>query len=377
MTKESEWTKEVYETSVSSRCWWYTPYGAGWDRCRRNGADISTDDELRQIVAMERQLGSVPHWAQQIVERSINFLPPCGHYLFPQPYMEAVGATGSQKPPVFLHSCYTADSQRKERMVDYVLCLDAWLAGASPELPARELSGRDRKNADWNVVCGDLWGILGEHTQLKELLVERTIHQLRWWVKSLIWDNDARDVFCRDRFLGEVCCEGDCYGNAAFSDPYFTELRSQRAGRMEAQISDLCLNSKWFLDAIHHSWLCAPKAFRFLERLIWAIGKERPPGDADEIPGFLRCEDTYPNQDKTAQWWRSFVAALKGWQCEKYEHGDVADKVNDLLGQPNPVKCWLVRLFIRKLERLEMNKELAGLVNPLPGNKRGTKPHTI
>ena len=46
------WTKETYEASVSSRCWGYTPYDEGWDRGK-----LSTDNELREIVAMERELG--------------------------------------------------------------------------------------------------------------------------------------------------------------------------------------------------------------------------------------------------------------------------------------------------------------------------------
>jgi len=33
MSKGSEWSKETYEQSVSSRCWTFTPYDAGWDNC--------------------------------------------------------------------------------------------------------------------------------------------------------------------------------------------------------------------------------------------------------------------------------------------------------------------------------------------------------
>ncbi len=58
-TKEFEWTRENYEKSISSRCWWYTSYDAGWNGCREYGTDISTDDELRQIAAMEQELGVV------------------------------------------------------------------------------------------------------------------------------------------------------------------------------------------------------------------------------------------------------------------------------------------------------------------------------
>jgi hypothetical protein len=51
MTKELEWSKEVYESSLSSRCWWYTPYDEGWT----DGVGIAVDDELRQIVETRKR----------------------------------------------------------------------------------------------------------------------------------------------------------------------------------------------------------------------------------------------------------------------------------------------------------------------------------
>jgi hypothetical protein len=111
---------------------WYCSYGAGWDECHKYGGDIPGDEELKQIVQMEQKLESVPEWAKQIVERSINFVPPCGHYLFPLAYLEVVSAIGSESPPDFIHSCYTAEHSRKERMLDYIFCLDAWLGGIGP-----------------------------------------------------------------------------------------------------------------------------------------------------------------------------------------------------------------------------------------------------
>lgn len=56
------WSKDTYEQSLSSRCWWFTPYDGGqWSDT------ICADDELRRIVEMEATLGDVPPWAQQIV----------------------------------------------------------------------------------------------------------------------------------------------------------------------------------------------------------------------------------------------------------------------------------------------------------------------
>jgi len=366
-----EWTRELYNKTVTSRCWWCTPYDTGWSESQRYEEDLSADDELRQIVAMELDLGTVPEWARRIVEGLINFLPLCGHYLFPHAYLEAVSAIGSQSTPVFIHGCYTADRERKERMASYSLCLDAWLAGVDPEIVARELMALERNHVDWHTVCAELWKLLGDHNELKELLIERTLHRMRWWIKSLVWHDDARDVFCQDEYLGDTNCSGSHYGNPSFRDPYFAEIESPWVQKLESRLADICQDWKWFRDCIMNSWLCAPKAFRFLERLLWAIGKERRLEKGEDVPAFLQCEDTYPNQNEAAKWWESFCVALRGWWRREAGQSDVAAEVNRRLGETTPVKRWLVRLLVRKLELLERHAELNRLVRPQPDTKRG------
>lgn len=381
------WTKDIYENSVSSRCWWFTPYDAGWDESHKYGQDMRSDDELAQIVAMEQTLGGVPHWAQRIVERCINFLPPCGHYLFPRPYMEVVRAIGAQTSPVLVHGCFTVEQERKERMMDYALCLDAWLAGADSEAPARELMARARSSVNWHTVCAELWEVLGEHTETKELLVERTLHQTRWWIKSWAGDDDWGAPLCQDEYLGNFCESGayaEKYGNPGLRAPSFDQNASPRVQKLETRLAEICPDWQWFRNLIvDGSWPCAPKAFRFLERLLWSIGKERPAVSlpsfplehGDDVPGFLQCEETYPNPEEAGQWWRSFLAALRAWWRGQPEKGDVADQVNERLGAAMPVKRWLVRLLVRKCELYEWHEEgLGRLLRPRPGSKRGAGP---
>ena len=375
----SVWTKETYERSVSSRCWWYTPYGPGWDESCKHGVDLSGDDDLRQIVAMEQELGAVPDWAQRIAAGPLNFLPPCGHYAFPQAYLDVVSAIGSQTLPPFIQGCYTADRERKERMTDYVFCLDAWLAGVGPEVASRELLARKRNPIDWSTVCAGIWQVLGERTELKELLIERTLHRQRWWIKSLAWADDTQDVFGRDHYLGDLRGSGPHYGNPAYHDPYLVELKSPRVQALEAKLAEGCPDWPWFHAMIRDSWLCAPKAFRFLERLLWSIGQERPAvalpshplEDADAVPGFLQGDDTYLNQDAAADWWRLFCAGLRGWWQRDAGDGPVAADVRSRLGETTPVKRWLVRLLVRKLELYEDHAELGRFVRPQSGGRRG------
>jgi hypothetical protein len=168
-----QWSKETYEQSLSSRCWWFTPYDGGqW-----SGA-IQADEELRQIAEMEAALGDVPPWAQQVVERSIRSACPCGHYLFPQPYLEVLDAIGAQTAPDLVHSCFTVAHTRKRQAQDYAFCLDAWLAGASPEAAARELTALGYRQIDWHATCTALWQTLGERTEVKHWLVRLFLYKL-------------------------------------------------------------------------------------------------------------------------------------------------------------------------------------------------------
>jgi|GEM_PF-875077 len=371
--KGFEWSKEVYEKSVSSRCWWYTPYDDGWDGC----PELSADDELKQIVEMEQGLGFVPEWAQQIVERAINFSCPCGHYTFPQPYLEAISTIGSQTPPTFVHGCFTVERNRKRRMMDYCLCLDAWLAGAPPEAAADELDALGHQQTDWHAVCTDVWKILGEHTECKNLLIERILHLLRNWIKFTVWEDDLATDFGRDEYLGNYSKTGSLANQFCYIErcvPAFDEQTSPRVKRLDARLAEICPGG--LPPDLEEWWLCSPKAFRFLEHYIWSIGKERSLVAGEEIPGFLRCEDTYPNQDEAAEWWRSFLAALQGWWRDQPEKGYMADQVNQRLGEATPVKRWLARLLLRRFKLLDQVDEFTR-IGPFErghGCKLGTRP---
>jgi len=373
-----QWSKEVYEESVSSQCWYCTPYEEGWERC----PELQADDELRQLVEMEHQLRPIPVWAAEIVARAINYPPLwCPHYSYPQPYLEIVDAIGSQTPLGFVHGCYTVDSRRKARMQDYVFCLDAWLAGVGADDAANEIMRRGCQGVDWRAVCRDAWEVLGERSELKELLVERLLHRERWWIKAMVWDDDARDRFCQDQYLGDTTGAGDTYGNPRFADPYFAELETPRVRRMEARLSELCPDWQSTWGAINDTQLCAPKAFRFLERLIWSIGKGRklslpssPLEQSDVVPGFLRCEDTYPDQREAASWFSAFLTALREWAHGADAVEGLASEVRCRLGERTPVKAWLVRLLVRKLGLLSRVSDGRALLSPRAEGKRGRMP---
>jgi len=260
------WCKETYERSLSSRCWNYTAYDDRWENTR-----IESDDELRQIVEMEAALGELPAGTKELVETVMNHPPPCGHSTFPEPYLLLVEAIGKGSPPALIHTCYTVDRARKRALRDYCLCLDAWLAGAPPESPAKELAALGSRRIDWQTVCTDLWQVLGEHCEVKDLLVERVLLQTRWWIKTMVWDDDRAGEFGRDQYLGDYEENANWAtdnGNRALRAPMFNLRASPRVQHLDIQLAELCgADWPWFRDVIGPwSWPCGPKALRYLER---------------------------------------------------------------------------------------------------------------
>jgi hypothetical protein len=381
------WCEQTYTSCISSRCWGWTPYDEGWDRSRVTGTPIELDDELREIVEMELDIDGVPDWAAKAVEGAIRNVGPCGHYTFPLSFLDAVDAIGRETPSRLIHTCYTVGRVRKLRMMDYALCLDAWLAGASPDIPAREIAARGSAPINWERVCFDLWDVLGERSDLKEALVERMLTELRHGIKSMVWDDDDGLVYCRDEYLGdfrESTSLARDNGNPQLIAPGWDLSSSPRVRRLEERIAILTPHAKWFLTVIgEFSWPCAPKAFRYLEKALWCIGKGRPvidlPSfplpDPEPVPGFLQCEDTWPDGERAAVWWREFLEALTCWWQDLQASGDVAEDVANRLGDSTPVKRWLVRLLTHRLRMLERyDGILCRLLHPPLAARKGMGP---
>ncbi|MHC4561670.1 MAG: hypothetical protein ACYS8X_02745 [Planctomycetota bacterium] len=370
MTDDIEWTKEAYFDTATSECWWFTPYDkddpGSWQ-------SVSADDEMREIVAMEADLPEVPQWARSV---GIAYLPPCGLYTFPRPLLQVASRIGSAGAAVvgtaFESECYAADPDRKRAAQDYCLCLDGWLAGAEAAAVAAELGALASRTIDWSAVCSDLWELLGERTEKKQLQVELVLHAVRHAIKICRWGDDAGSSFCRDQYLGDYAKHADGYAT------YGIALHSPRAAKAVARLVEIDPQWRWEkMSRVDYGtwWLCAPKAFRFLEYDLWAIAKGRLAEPGEDVPGFLRCEDTYPNQDEAAAWYTQFCEALDAWWQGDRPTGEVGESVCRRLGDSSPVKQWLVRLFLKKLKMYESTSGiLKSLVAPSPERKRGTRP---
>lgn len=365
----TDWCKENYEKSVTSHAWAGTPYDAGWDGSLKHGEDLPASAELRAIFDEETALGGAPPWAVEIIQRMIGPLPMCGHCAFPLPLTEICAAVGRERAPQTVHGCYTADAARKTRMAYYVYCLDAWLHGAPLDVAQAELATRDSLGKDWAAIAAAIYATLGAPSKAKKAAVRRLIHRLRWWMKTLIWDDDRRDRFQLDAYLGDPrgdAAKWGCYGNPPFGDPYFAERTPPGVREMDRQIQEMTPGGHALVERIESTWLCAPKAFRYLERIlleIGAIGTGKPPRTNATI---LQCEDTYPDAASHREWYDAFMASLAAWL-----EGDRAARPE--LGEPTPPRHWLVRLLRHKLRLFEQHDPFGNLVGAKSTGKRGTK----
>ena len=360
------WCKENYEHSVTSRVWGATPYDAGWEESDEYGDSISSSTELRRIFEEEMALGSVPDWASEVIDRMLGPLPMCGHYAFPLPVTQICESIGNEACSDFVYGCYTAEPSRKLLMSYYIYCLDAWLKGAELEVATAELRMRPDLGRDWPQIVSSVYETLGEATEHKRMLVERLLHRLRWWIKTLIWPDDRRDRFMLDVYAGDV--RGDeanwgSYGNTPFGDPYFAEREIPQMRELTRRIRDEIPHANIFLDRIESSWLCAPKVFRYLEKLIAQIGHLDPDMASSSV---LQCEDTYPDIDAHRHWYEAFMVSLTRWR-EGY-----ADALPEL-GEATPVKHWLVGILQHKLRQYEKHDPFGHMVGARPYGKSGTR----
>ncbi|MBT3267503.1 hypothetical protein HN371_10140 [Candidatus Poribacteria bacterium] len=368
-----EWNAENYGQSHTNSAWACTPYSAGWDGSSEHGEDLPASDELRAIFDEEMAMGQPPTWSLDVIRRMIDPMSMCGHAMFPAPANQIVQAIGAEACPEFVLGCYTAPPDRKRRMLVVVYCLDAWsqeapLAAAQAELESR----RDDLGIDWASVLASVYAALGERSEVKVLLAEHLISRLRWWVKTLTWFDDKRDVFQLDVYGGDVRGAGDDYGNPPFGDPYFAQLQLPRTQKRSARLRELlpeAVASK-LIDAIESTWLCAPKVFRYVERLIHDIGAVEADAPPAAYPAILESGDSYPDFDDAKAWYERLVADLTAWL-----DGD-ADAV-PALGQVTPAKHWLTRLLRHKLELYVRHCSFGNLVAGAGSGANGLLPLAV
>ena len=360
----ASWSREAWDGSVSAKA-----YNSDWWSTLTPETEPGLWVELRSVFAEEASLDEIPGWASEIIVRMME-LPMCGYYAYPDNVAQVIAAIAAQRAPKVVLRCYTVDAGRKVLMSYYVFCLDAWLKYAPLASAVAELRLRDPLGKDWEQIASAIYETLGEGTEIRRIAVERLIHRLRWWIKSLIWADDKRDRFLLDVYSGDI--RGDeehwsAYGNSPYGDPYFAELGLPHVKALEARILAEVADGRHLLDCIHSTWLCAPKVFRYLEKLIAEIGGIGSEAARDRVRPILQCEDTYPDFSANHAHFIDLLEHLGAW-LDGQEHALPA------LGTGTAVKHWLVHLLRHKLvfhARYEDN--FAKFVGERPHGKAGTR----
>ena len=262
-----EFTRENYEKTISSKCWACTPFNAGWDESIKYGEDLRNNQDLRIIVGLEMSASEIPSWAEEISVSQIGNIPMCGHYLFPRNIEEILAGIKGETTIEFFTSCYTAPPERKDLVTSLVKILEAWLCGNDEKTAINIVEVSQNAMID-NYVIERTYSALGSNTNAKAAQVKRLRNRLKWWIKTFIWEGDNRETFSKDELPKNERHRDADYGNKGFTDPYFAELELEENKNLEKSIRlDNSLDSK-IIDQIHSTWLCAPKLFRYLEKIL-------------------------------------------------------------------------------------------------------------
>ena len=343
MADASNWSEESYDNSITSHCWKSTPLDEGWDAVR--------DGDLRGIFEEEVALDHIPKWAEDVALRIVGIFPPCGHYAFPQPFSELCHAMKNQQCPTFVTGCFTAPEGDRLLMWNYMQCIESWLKKTPVEKVLNQVPAGAHHKKNWEAIILATHNTLGSHTPEKELLAERLVYRLKWWVETMrsaepnVDDRLSTLVF---RLRGK--------------DPYMGDRELPYVKELNQRITKKIADGQRILDYIEATWLCAPKVFRFLERIVVMIGRMDWKDVADI--SVLNCENTYPDFVSYDKWYSTFKPSLLAWHQGKMELPEA--------GQMTPVKHWLVRMFLYKLHFFEQYW-LGKLVGTQPHGKAGTK----
>jgi hypothetical protein len=360
------WNRDTYAASITSTCFSSTPYDTGWDGAPQwdiDGAILQADLQMRRLLELEVAIQPVRVRATQIA-RQIEALPPCG-WAFPQ-FIEAVCRNiGTGDPKAANPSgCYEVGGARLGLMAAYSVCLDGWLKGVAADEVGAALQERSTDGRDWHAISSGILETLGERTKERALLVRRLLARLRFWLRapygSLKADDNPRLGYLYTHAMGRY--GGWDYFSFENHDPEIADLEQRIRGLMPAA-------DRW-LELINCTWPCAPKVFRYIERLIGAIGNAAGPDAAPPEPGetpvrtpSFRAESTYLSSDASRRLYRAALHALAAFVSDAFptdvmpqslpRDARFAEWLRSLLGETSPQKVWLAALLWKRIRMFE------------------------
>lgn len=356
---DSFWNQENFEASLTRTCFSSTPYDEGW-----GNEGLRGDAEMRRLLELECTVQPVRGWVRRVV-RQIEEFPPCG-WCFPQ-YVETVckgigagAAWGAWPAP----KCYTVGPDRLSLMARYAVCLDGWVKRVPWETVAGDLDRQVADGRDWYSIASKIWEVLGTPSSLRMLLVRRLLARLRFWLRApfepLKPDDNWRLGYFYTHSMGRY--GGWDYFSFDHHDPECVELDE----RIRADVSHA---DRW-IELIESTWPCAPKVFRYLERIILAIG-ELAEGDhvsPTELAARRQCEallehnTTYLDSATSRRLFETAVCTLSSYvggaffistPASPNVDAAFAARLQETLGETSPERVWLAALLIKRIALFE------------------------
>jgi len=162
---------------------------------------------LKKLTEMECSAGRLPDWAVSIAENNINYFPPCGHELFEHNVNAILEAIEKNRKIEKFFYCFMVSDDALTRSQEIV-----------------EKCNRDESSTGYSRVLAD---------------------RLRWW--AIVNSEMKRDPFT---------------DNDERRDYYEWDKKTKDTITSSGLSPDDELVNK-----IKNTWLCAPKSFRFIEKI--------------------------------------------------------------------------------------------------------------
>jgi hypothetical protein len=355
------WCDDLYSGSLTSQCFSSTSYDAGWNGAPEYGIDgaaLQGDTEMRRLLELEMRASPLPNWAR-VVARQVERLAPCG-WSFPQATSAICRNIGAADPCAEEpQGCYAVGQRRLDLMAAYAACLDGWLKRVPSKTVGREVAGFAQDQRDWCRIAAAVAEALGDPTPTSRLLTRALLTRLRFWLRAPFGALKADDNWR----LGYLCTYdmgrygGWDYFTFHHHDPDWQEL----AERIRETVPDA---ERW-LDQIESTWPCAPKVFRYIERLILAIGAlaggasgtVRELCGADNDRPVLEWEGTCLDETASRLLLDSVVGALVEYLGADYgvetPCGHAQSEFGETLTEHLPARCparvWLAALLLKRI----------------------------
>jgi len=351
---ETIWNRENCDQSFMRTAFSFTPYD-GWDSTIYRPA-FKDNPQLRRLLELEWAIRPVPVWVQKIV-RQIDQTPPCGAFFVQQ--IEALCTNIGRKDAhaVPTGSCYSVGQARLELLAHFCVCLDGWLKKASATDVAAGLLAQSSESRDWEALAERVWSVLGARTSAKVLLVRRLVERLRFWVRAPYSPTKLDDNWRLGYFYAPTMSR---YGGW---DYFAYDRHDLEAADLSDRIAAQIPGGKRWVELIDYTWPCAPKVFRFLERIIHYIGGMSAeagdsPNEKSSVPAFLGIENTYLASDVSRRSFATTLEALTEYVAGQFDPPGCPDgpvderwkhQLSERMGPAEPPKVYLAALLLERL----------------------------